>query len=185
MDVVKTTVEALDGSVSVTSTLGEGTTFRIRLPVSVAIIKVLFVTVGDRQFGVPIKYIDEIARETRIDTINGAEVVVHDDQVFPLIRLRDALGVREPGPETGMVVRIRPQDRQVALRCDGVTRQEEVVVTPLQGPLSGADGLSGTAVIGDGNVIPILDIGTLEGADTGGSTANEYGGVAADGGSLD
>ncbi|WP_318569777.1 chemotaxis protein CheA [Salinigranum marinum] len=185
MDVVKTTVEALDGSVSVTSTLGEGTTFRIRLPVSVAIIKVLFVTVGDRQFGVPIKYIDEIGRETRIDTINGAEVVVHDDQVFPLIRLRDALGVGEPGPETGMVVRIRPQDRQVALRCDGVTRQEEVVVTPLQGPLSGADGLSGTAVIGDGNVIPILDIGTLEGADAGGSAASEYGGLAADGGSAD
>jgi two-component system chemotaxis sensor kinase CheA len=185
MDVVKTTVEALDGSVSVTSTLGEGTTFRIRLPVSVAIIKVLFVTVGDRQFGVPIKYIDEIARETRIDTVNGAEVVVHDDRVFPLIRLRDALGVPEPGPGTGMVVRIRPQDRQVALRCDGVTRQEEVVVTPLQGPLSGADGLSGTAVIGDGNVIPILDIGTLEGADTGGRAATEYGGVAADGGSSD
>ena len=185
MDVVKTTVEALDGSVSVSSTLGEGTTFRIRLPVSVAIIKVLFVTVGGRQFGVPIKYIDEIAKENRVDTINGAEVVVHDDRVFPLIRLRDALGVREDGPDTGMIVRIRPQDRQVALRCDGVSRQEEVVVTPLQGPLSGSEGLSGTAVIGDGNVIPILDVGTLEGPDAVGATTREYDGVAADGGRAD
>jgi two-component system chemotaxis sensor kinase CheA len=184
MDVVKTTVEALDGSVSVSSTLGEGTTFEIRLPVSVAIIKVLFVTVGDRQFGVPIKYIDEVARESRVETINGTEVVVHDDRVFPLIRLRDALGVTASTPGTGMVVRIRPQDRQVALRCDGVSRQEEVVVTPLQGPLSGSDGLSGTAVIGDGNVIPILDVGTLAGADSEASVGQSRG-AAADGGVVD
>jgi two-component system chemotaxis sensor kinase CheA len=185
MDVVKTTVEALDGSVSVDSTLGDGTTFNIRLPVSVAIIKVLFVLVGDRQFGVPIKYIDEVAREDRVDTINGDEVVVHDDRVYPLIRLRDALGVVEERPETGMVVRIRPQDRQVALWCDGVTRQEEVVVTPLQGPLSDSEGLSGTAVIGDGNVIPILDIGTLSGPDTGGTSRSYSEVAAADGGRVD
>ncbi|MDX1747521.1 MAG: chemotaxis protein CheW, partial [Halobacteriales archaeon] len=182
MDVVKTTVEALDGSVSVDSTLGEGTSFEIRLPVSVAIIKVLFVTVGSRQFGVPIKYIDEIGPEERIETINGDEVVVHDDRVFPLIRLRDALGVFEDGPDDGMIVRIRPEDRQVALRCDTVSRQEEVVVTPLQGPLAGAQGLSGTAVIGDGNVIPILDIGTLDGPDTDGVTPGQYPETAADGG---
>ncbi len=184
MDVVKTTVEALDGSVSVASTLGDGTTFEIRLPVSVAIIKVLFVLVGDRQFGVPIKYIDEVARQERVDTINGDEVVVHDDRVYPLIRLRDALGIVEQPPEAGMVVRIRPEDRQVALWCDGVTRQEEVVVTPLQGPLSNSEGLSGTAVIGDGNVIPIIDIGTLAGSDTGG-TSRMYDEVAADGGRID
>ena len=185
MDVVKTTVEALDGSVSVDSTLGDGTTFKIRLPVSVAIIKVLFVTVDDRQFGVPIKYIDEVARESRVETINGDEVVVHDDRVYPLIRLRDALGIVEQPPEAGMVVRIRPEDRQVALWCDGVTRQEEVVVTPLQGPLSNSEGLSGTAVIGDGNVIPIIDIGTLSGSDTGG-TSRMYNEVAAtDGGRVD
>jgi len=162
MDVVKTTVEALDGSVSVTSTPGEGTTFRIRLPVSVAIIKVLFVEVGDREFGVPIKYIDEIGRMSGVESINGVSVVVHEDTIFPLIPLRNALDVDAPLADDPMVVRIRPVDRQVALRCDRVTRQEEVVVTPLQGPLSGAEGLSGTAVIGDGNVIPILDVGTLD-----------------------
>ncbi|RDI70750.1 chemotaxis protein CheA [Halopelagius longus] len=162
MDVVKTTVESLDGSVDVTSTPGEGSTFTIRLPVSVAIIKVLFVSVGEREFGVPIKYIDEISRRQRVETINAAEVVVHEDQIFPLIRLRNALDVDIDESDSGMVVRIRPEDRQVALHCDSVTRQEEVVVTPLQGPLSGTRGLSGTAVIGDGNVIPILDVSTLE-----------------------
>ncbi|MGQ4556200.1 chemotaxis protein CheW [Halobellus sp. GM3] len=161
MDVVKTTVESLDGSVNVDSALGEGTTISIRLPVSVAIIKVLFVRVGDREFGVPIKYIDEISQETRIQRVDGAEVIVHEETIFPLIRLRDALNIEEPPSGSGMVVRIRPADRQVALQCDGVARQEEVVVTPLQGPLRGTEGISGTAVVGDGNVVPILDVNSL------------------------
>lgn len=174
MDVVKTTVESLDGSVSVDSEPGEGSTVKIRLPVSVAIIKVLFVQVEDREFGVPIKYIDEISRRDRIQTVNGAEVIVHEETIFPLIRLREALEIDADDPEHGMVVRIRPDDRQVALHCDGVTKQEEVVVTPLQGPLSGVDGLSGTAVIGDGNVIPILDVSTLELPDTGKQAMREF-----------
>jgi len=161
MDVVKTTVESLDGSVNVDSTLGEGTTVSIRLPVSVAIIKVLFVQADGREFGVPIKYIDEISKDTRIQRVDGAEVVVHDDRIFPLIRLREALDLAENGHDGGMTVRIRPADRQIALRCDDVSRQEEVVVTPLQGPLKGTEGLSGTAVVGDGNVVPILDVNSL------------------------
>ncbi|SFR43820.1 chemotaxis protein CheA [Halogeometricum limi] len=174
MDVVKTTVEALDGSATVTSTPGEGSVFTIRLPVSVAIIKVLFVRVGEREFGVPIKYIDEISRRQKVETVNGAEVVVHEDAIYPLVRLRDALDVDIDERETGMIVRIRPEDRQVALHCDHVTRQEEVVVTPLQGPLSGTQGLSGTAVIGDGNVIPILDVSTLELPDGGKEAMREW-----------
>ncbi|MFD1599606.1 chemotaxis protein CheA [Halobellus rarus] len=161
MDVVKTTVESLDGSVNVDSTLGAGTEISIRLPVSVAIIKVLFVQIGDREFGVPIKYIDEISQQTRIQRVDGAEVVVHEEKIFPLIRLREALELGSRRADSGMIVRVRPADRQVALRCDGVARQEEVVVTPLQGPLRGTEGLSGTAVVGDGNVVPILDVNSL------------------------
>jgi two-component system chemotaxis sensor kinase CheA len=167
MDVVKTTVESLDGSVNVDSTLGEGTTISIRLPVSVAIIKVLFVQVGDREFGVPIKYIDEISRQTRVQSVDGAEVIVHEDRIFPLIRLRGALALSDERRDSGMIVRIRPADRQVALRCDDVARQEEVVVTPLQGPLKGTEGLSGTAVVGDGKVVPILDVNSLSIPDEG------------------
>ncbi|WP_049985385.1 chemotaxis protein CheA [Halobellus rufus] len=161
MDVVKTTVESLDGSVNVDSTLGEGTSISIRLPVTVAIIKVLFVQIDDREFGVPIKYIDEISTQQRIQRVDGAEVIVHEDHIFPLIRLRDALSIDSESDHDGMIVRVRPADRQVAVRCDGVARQEEVVVTPLQGPLKGTEGLSGTAVVGDGNVVPILDINSL------------------------
>ena len=174
MDVVKTTVESLDGSVNVDSTLGEGTTVSIRLPVSVAIIKVLFVQADGREFGVPIKYIDEIANDTRVQRVDGAEVIVHDDRIFPLIRLREALGMGEAGHTGGMTVRIRPADRQIALRCDDVSRQEEVVVTPLQGPLKRTEGLSGTAVVGDGNVVPIIDINSLSVPDEGKQAQREW-----------
>ncbi|MFB6251825.1 MAG: chemotaxis protein CheW, partial [Halobellus sp.] len=133
----------------------------IRLPVSVAIIKVLFVRIGEREFGVPIKYIDEVSQQSRAERVDGAKVIVHEERIFPLIRLRDALDVEGSRHENGMTVRIRPADRQVALRCDSVSRQEEVVVTPLQGPLKGTEGLSGTAVVGDGNVVPILDVNSL------------------------
>ena len=174
MDVVKTTVESLDGSVHVDSTLGEGTAVSIRLPVSVAIIKVLFVQADGREFGVPIKYIDEIANDTRVQRVDGAEVIVHDDRIFPLIRLREALGMGEAGHTGGMTVRIRPADRQIALRCDDVSRQEEVVVTPLQGPLKRTEGLSGTAVVGDGNVVPIIDINSLSVPDEGKQAQREW-----------
>ena len=173
MDVVKTTVESLDGSVNVDSELGAGTTVSIRLPVSVAIIKVLFVEVAGREFGIPIKYIDEIAKETRIQRVDGAEVIVHDDRIFPLIRLRNALELGD-GSDDGMTVRIRPADRQVAIRCDDVARQEEVVVTPLQGPLKGTGGLSGTAVVGDGNVVPILDVNSVPIPDDGKQAQREW-----------
>ena len=181
MDVVKTTVESLDGSVNVDSELGEGTTVSIRLPVSVAIIKILFVEADGREFGVPIKYIDEIAKDTRVQRIDGAEVIVHDERIFPLIRLRKALGLGENGHDGGMTVRIRPADRQIALRCDDVARQEEVVVTPLQGPLKGTEGLSGTAVVGDGNVVPILDVNSLSIPDDGKQARREWTPPEADG----
>jgi two-component system chemotaxis sensor kinase CheA len=174
MDVVKTTVESLDGSVDVDSTLGEGTTVSIRLPVTVAIIRILFVQAAGREFGVPIKYIDEIASDTRVERVDGAEVIVHDDRIFPLIRLRKALDLGNEVDSGGMTVRIRPADRQIALRCDDVSRQAEVVVTPLQGPLKGTNGLSGTAVVGDGNVVPILDVNSLSIPDEGKRAKREW-----------
>lgn len=189
MDVVHSTVEQLDGSVNVDSELGEGTTVELRLPVSVAIVNVLFVRVGEMEYGIPIKNIDELTHATDIETVNGDEVVRHDDEVYPVVRLEEALDVsgdpalatdggatsdagspseagaiEDPtaGGDDGMLVRIRDSVRPVALRCDAFTDQEEVVVKPLEGSLSGIPGLSGTAILGDGNIVPILDVVSLE-----------------------
>jgi len=209
MDVVHDTVTQLDGSVSVDSTPGEGTTVSLRLPVTMAIVKVLFVEVGDEEYGVPLKNVDEITRTDEVKQINGTEVIKHNDDIYPVIDLAETFDVpgtaaanggvqadaeaatetaagagtavgddgnvavaagggamaggtaATNGQEEGMLVRIRESERQVALQCDAVSSQEEVVVKPLEGILSGTPGLSGTAVLGDGNIVHILDVVTL------------------------
>ncbi|MFW5959043.1 MAG: ATP-binding protein [Natronomonas sp.] len=167
MDVVHRTVTQLDGTVDVSSNPGEGTIVSLRLPVSVAIVDVLFVQVGDREFGVPIKTIDEVSRTTDVERLHREDVVRHDDDIYPVIDLGEALDVDSGlvadgrGEDEGMLIRIRPSERAVALRCDAVNNQEEVVVKPMDGVLSGTDGLSGTAILGDGDIVPILDVVTL------------------------
>jgi two-component system chemotaxis sensor kinase CheA len=186
MDVVHDTVTQLDGSVNVEATPGEGTTVSLRLPVTMAIVKVLFVEVGEEEYGIPIKNVDEITRTDDMKQINGQEVIKHNDEIYPVIDLAEAFNVpgTAAGPggqaaatdgggsgmeveeiesevEEGMLVRIRESERQVALKCDSVNAQEEVVVKPLEGLLSGTPGLSGTAVLGDGNIVHILDVVTL------------------------
>jgi two-component system chemotaxis sensor kinase CheA len=177
MDVVHDTVTQLDGSVDVDSTPGEGTTVSLRLPVTMAIVKVLFVEVGDEEYGIPIKNVDEITRTEDMKKINNQEVIKHNDEIYPVIDLGEAFNIPGRAPATdggegveieeiekagdGMLVRIRESERQVALKCDSVNAQEEVVVKPLEGILSGTPGLSGTAVLGDGNIVHILDVVTL------------------------
>ncbi|MFB6081555.1 MAG: chemotaxis protein CheA [Halanaeroarchaeum sp.] len=162
MDVVNDTVTRLDGSVSVHSEEGEGTTITLTLPVTVAIVKVLFVESGGEEYGIPIKSIDEISRMRPIKRVDGEEVVTYGDTVYPLVRLGNALGV--PGETKngdGMLVKVRESERQVAIHCDDVRGQEEVVVKPFEGILSGIPGLSGAAVLGEGDVVTILDVATL------------------------
>ena len=162
MDVVNDTVSRLDGTVSVDSTEGAGTTVTVTLPVTVAIVKVLFVRSGGEEYGIPIKTIDEISRMRSLKRVDGEEVITDDDTVYPLVRLGTALNV--PGETTngdGMLVKIRDTEREVAIHCDEVRGQEEVVVKPFEGILSGIPGLSGAAVLGEGDVVPILDVGTL------------------------
>ena len=204
MDVVRTTARDLDGSVAVESEPGEGTTVRFRLPVTVAIVKVMFVDVGGTEYGIPIKSIAEVARADDVEEVHGDEIVRHEDDLYPVIRLNERLagggaaaagsgvgGSADGGPaegdtapgdagpeetsppdaetattdggvaDEGMLVRIREETRQVALHCDAVLDQEEVVVKPLDGPLSGTPGLSGTAVLGDGDVVAVLDVVSL------------------------
>jgi len=162
MDVVKSTVSRLDGSVSVTSAPGEGTSITLRLPVTVAIVRVLFIEVADRVYGLPIKSIDEITRAGSFDTVNGQEAIEHGDSIYPVLDLRERLTDAAPTENgDGMLLRIQESDRPVALRCDAVDRQEEVVIKPLEGELKDVPGMSGTAVVGDGKVVPIIDVVSL------------------------
>ena len=162
MDVVHSTVTHLDGSVSVSSEPGEGTTVTLRLPVNIAIVRVLFIEVADRAFGLPIKAIDEITQVGEFETVNGDPMIEHDEAIYPVVDLRDRLTDAAPTENgDGMLLRIKQSDRPVALRCDAVDRQEEVVIKPLEGELKDVPGMSGTAVVGDGKVVPIIDVASL------------------------
>ncbi|WP_049928503.1 chemotaxis protein CheA [Halopiger goleimassiliensis] len=164
MDVVNQVVRSVDGSINVESEPGAGTSVTLMLPVSVAIVRVLFVTVGDEKYGIPIKNIDEISEleDVTVESVEGRATITHDDQVYPLLSLSDRLDV--PDTEVGdddMVVRIKDSVRQVCLRCSDVVGQEEVVIKPFEGVLSGAPGISGASVLGEGEVVMILDVDTL------------------------
>ncbi len=161
MDVVHNTVKQLDGTVSVDSELGEGSVVRLRLPVTVAIVKVMFVEIGGTEYGIPVKNIAEVTRATNIHTTNGDEIIKHDNDIYRVLRLSELLDEPSSVNGDGMLLRIRDEKRQVALHCDRVLDQEEVVVKPLEGVLSGIPGLSGTAVLGDGDVVAVLDVVTL------------------------
>jgi len=162
MDVVRATVQNLDGSVGIDSVEGQGTTISLEVPVSVAIVRVLFIESGGEEYGVPVNSVDEITRMGATETVDGEPVLTHDDRVYPVVELGEAL--ETPGPHAngdGMLLRVNDDVRQVALHCDSVSRQEEVVIKPYEGLLSGIPGLSGAAVLGEGNVVNILDVETL------------------------
>jgi len=162
MDVVANAVAELDGEVDVESDPGEGTTVRLRLPVSIAISDVLFVEAGGQEYGVPLKAVEEIDRMSGVETEDGAEFVTVGDERFQVVRLADRLDAPEPGTEAGgMLVRLRTGVRTIALHCDEVRGQQEVVVKPFEGVLGDVPGLTGAAVLGEGEVVNILDVNTL------------------------
>jgi len=164
MDVVAETVDRLDGTVSVDTEPGEGTTITMELPVTLAIAEVLFVDVGGEEYGIPIKTVDEIGPVVGVETQDGQEVLVSDggEDRRELIRLDEALST--PGrsdPNSGMLVHLRNDVREAAIHCDRVREQQEVVVKPFEGVLGDVPGLSGASVLGDGDVVTILDVETL------------------------
>jgi len=164
LDVVADTVDRLDGSVHVESEPGEGTTISMELPVSLAIAEVLFVDVGGEEYGIPIKTVDEIGPVIGVETQDGQEVLVSDggEDRRELIRLDEALST--PGaadPNSGMLVHLRDDVREASVHCEAVREQQEVVVKPFEGILGDVPGLSGATVLGDGDVVTILDVETL------------------------
>ncbi|WP_440769725.1 Hpt domain-containing protein [Natronorubrum sp. DTA28] len=162
MDVVKRTIEDLEGTVAIDSEAGEGTTVTMTLPVSVAIDDILFVECGGEEFGVPTKTVLDIEPADRLETVDGEPVLADGTDEYPVVRLDETLETPRAGANgDGMLVRIRNDVRPVALHCDHVHGQQEVVVKPFEGFMSDIPGLSGATVRGRGEVVNILDVTTL------------------------
>ncbi|ORE88734.1 signal transduction histidine kinase [Oceanococcus atlanticus] len=165
MDVVKNRIDQLNGRIHIDSTLGEGSTMELRLPLTLAIMASLMVRAGQRIFSVPLSNVDDVLmfdpeRYTRVD---GRWVYRLDDDPVPVLLLGPWCGEYEDVPQRAHMVLLRSGSDRFGLVVDSVIGREEVVIKPLGPPLTDLVGFSGATVTGDGRVALILDpVGMLK-----------------------
>jgi two-component system, chemotaxis family, sensor kinase CheA len=176
MDVVKTNIEKIRGTVDIQSPVGQGTTVRIRIPLTLAIIKVLVVASGCERYAIPQVSLLELVRLEGEQTLRGIELM-HDAPVYrlrgnllPLVYLRQQLRSDPASPcgERGAlagngngvinIVVLQADGRQFGLVVDSIGDTEEIVVKPLQKQLKGINAFAGATIMGDGKVALILDV---------------------------
>ncbi len=163
MAVVQTTVRELGGSLTMASERGRGTTFTLRLPLTLAILETLIVRAAGQTCAVPQNFVREIvpAKEELIETVDGIEVLPYRNGVLPITRLAGIFKL-DPGAGGKMCVLVIESDQGSAgLLVETVLGQREVVVRALADPLIQIAGLAGAAELGDGKPILILDCAAL------------------------
>ena len=166
MDVVRSNLERLGGQLEINSEIGKGSTFRIKLPLTLAIIPSLIISVGRDRFAIPQINVSELLRvrpeeiAKRLDVVGDAQVLLRD-QVLPLVRLDSLLGVREvsgSAPEALGIAVVTTGSQQYALVVSSFHGTEEIVVKPLGRHLKGLSEYAGATILGDGAVALILDV---------------------------
>jgi two-component system chemotaxis sensor kinase CheA len=169
MDVVKTNIELIGGAIDLRAKAGEGTTFFIKIPLTLAIISALIVGVGEERFALPQLSVLELVRtgndrDQRVERISNTQVLRLRDHLLPLVTLSEILGLDDTATQakidaTGnaFVVVMQVGDTRFGLVVDEVFDTEEIVVKPLTNMLSGLRQYSGATILGDGEVIMILD----------------------------
>jgi two-component system chemotaxis sensor kinase CheA len=163
MDVVKTNIERIGGTIELTSEPGLGTTVRIRIPLTLAIIPALVVTAAENRYAIPQVNLLELVRldpeQTRgtVEYVHGAPVYRLRGQLLPLVDLREQLEVDPCPRDTTYLAVLRADSRQFGLVVDGVLDTEEIVVKPLGKQLSDIPLYAGATIMGDGNIALILD----------------------------
>jgi len=167
MDVVKTTAEKLGGNVRIYSKKGEGTKIRINLPPTVAIIKSLIVRVGGEDYAIPLSNVIEALYigEKNLKYIHGNPFLYVRGSVIPVLSLRNLFNIDREinGNRVGVI--IERENEKFGLIVDEITNQQEIVIKPLTSFLSRVKGFLGVTILGDGRVIPILDVSALIGGD--------------------
>jgi two-component system chemotaxis sensor kinase CheA len=172
MDVVRTNIEKLGGTVDVDSNPGQGTTIQITLPLTLAIIPSLIIQSGEERFAIPQVNISELVRlrreemAKRLDLVKSAEVLRLRGSLLPLVRLREVLGFGlpnaaatevDPQATTNIIV-VESGQQRFGIVVDALHDSEEIVVKPLGRHIKNAPCLSGATILGDGHVALILDV---------------------------
>ncbi len=165
MDVVRTNIDQIGGTIEVKSTQGEGSSFTIKIPLTLAIVSALIVEAGGDRFAIPQLAVIELVRaqsnsEHKIERIKGAPVLRLRDKLLPLIHLRTLLkidGGAAPEPENGFIVVTQVGGQTFGIVVDAVFHTEEIVVKPMSTCLRHIAMFSGNTILGDGSVIMIID----------------------------
>ncbi|MCU1728092.1 chemotaxis protein CheA [Pseudomonas sp. 7P_10.2_Bac1] len=165
MDVVKTKIAQLNGSLAIESTLGKGSKIVIKVPLTLAIMPTLMVMLGNQAFAFPLVNVNEIFHLdlSRTNVVDGQEVVIVRDKALPLFYLKRwlvASAVHEEQRE-GHVVIVSIGTQRIGFVVDQLVGQEEVVIKPLGKMLQGTPGMSGATITGDGRIALILDVPSM------------------------
>ncbi len=165
MDVVKTRIAQLNGSVEIDSEMGKGTLLSIKVPLTLAIMPTLMVKLGEQTFALPLVNVNEIFHLDLTDTnvVDGQRVVIVREKPLPLFYLSGWLvsGVSTELPSEGHVVVVHVGTQQIGFVVDQLIGQEEVVIKPLGALLHGTQGMAGATITGDGKIALILDVPSL------------------------
>lgn len=165
LDVVKTKIESLGGSIETSFIKDKGTTFQIRLPLTLAIIQPLMVLVGNEKYAIPLSSIREtvIVTKDQIKTVQKREVILLRGNVIPIIRLNQALETEkfdENQKELTLVI-VKKGEKNVGLAVDDLIGQQEIVIKSLGKFLNDIEFIAGATILGNGEVALILDINKL------------------------
>jgi len=166
MDVVKTKITQLNGSIEIQSSLGEGTRIIIKVPLTLAIMPTLMIMLAQQTFAFPLVSVNEIFHMdlTKISVVDGQECVVIREKTVPLFNLKHWLvknAGSDPIPKDGHVVIVSVGTQRVGFIVDQLIGQEEVVIKPLGKLLQGTPGMAGATITGDGTIALILDVPSM------------------------
>jgi two-component system chemotaxis sensor kinase CheA len=167
LDIVKKNIDKLKGGVDVVTEKGVGTSFVIKLPLTLAIIQALIVGIADKVFSIPLSAVTETVRISagEIDSIEGHQVLRLRDKVLPLLKLSEIfkMNVGWEGDVSGeereiFIVILSAEDREIGLVVDRLIGEEDIVIKSLEEYLSNTRGISGASIMGDGTIALILDV---------------------------
>ena len=166
MDVVRSKIESLGGNVDVETKIDEGSVFKIKLPLTLAIIQAMLVKVQNEMYAIPLGSIDSTINITPDDikTVQNKEVIVLRGEIIPIARLGEVLSVpkgEDTNEEDIFVVVVHVGDHKMGIVVDNLIGQQEIVIKTLGKLLSGLKMLAGATVLGDGHVAMILDVSSL------------------------
>ncbi|MCF0241762.1 MAG: chemotaxis protein CheA [Treponema sp.] len=164
LDVVRTMITKLNGTMSITSAQGKGTSFIIRLPLTLAIIQGLLVRVGKEVYSIPIANVIEsqCIHQSDISRIDNYETMEVRNEVISVLRLSRLFGIKETiQTDECYVVIVGSQEKKIGVMVDALIGEEDVVIKPLRDQFTNSPGIAGASILGDGSVSLIIDVSQL------------------------